>query len=246
MLVRRRNFNRSLWKSPWGVHDSVVLSRLLDDLKRDKGPTFAVTLTLSAHEPYEVPGAPVVYGTDPQHRFLNAQAYTDRAVAGFLARLRASELWTDALVIIVGDHGSLYPPDTAKYAVAPSQFRIPMIWTGGVLRTTGVVIDDVGSQVDIAALLLDQLQMDHSEFRWSKDFTRQGVPRFAFYAFPNGFGFVDGTGSVVFDNEGAYEISGAKPQGGRLVSVGRAFQHALVRSYAQMADGSISRAKDRQ
>jgi phosphoglycerol transferase MdoB-like AlkP superfamily enzyme len=233
-IVEKRNFDRAVPRSPWGVHDPFVLERLVDELDTASVPVFATTLTLSSHEPYTVPGLQIVKGHDAQHQFLNAQAYTDRAVSEFLLRLHRTTRWDSTLVVVIGDHGNMFPLDTSSFWGAPSMFRMPMIWLGGaVARDT--VIDDVGSQVDIPALLLDQLGLNRSDFRWSKDVLVPEAPAFAFYAFQDAFGFVDRHGAFVFDNLArslVYQSGHVVPAS---VAAGRAFQQNVMEMYRAMA-----------
>lgn len=234
-IIEKKDFPPGMRQSPWGVHDPITLTRLLNDLDTAQVPVFAVTLTLSSHEPFSVPGVATVKGGDPESRFLNAQAYTDRAVTEFLVGLERRGIWDSSLVVIVGDHGSIYPTGRPAFSGAPSEFNIPMVWLGGALAVRDSVIDAIGSQFDIPALIMDQLQIRDSTFRWANDFLRPGAVQFAFYSFPNAFGFVDKSGEYVFDNASkrvVYE-SGRVSRGS--VVAGRAFQQAVTQAYVQMA-----------
>ncbi len=42
--------------SKWGAYDGVLLNRQLEELNKEKQPFFSTTLTLTNHEPFEVPG----------------------------------------------------------------------------------------------------------------------------------------------------------------------------------------------
>jgi len=233
-IVEKRDFDRADWQSPWGVHDSVVLDRVFGALDTARKPFFAVTLTLSSHEPFRVPGKTRIAGDDSEHRFLNAQAYTDEAVGAFVERARRTRWWDSTLIIIVADHGSSYPSTGSPLASAPEQFRIPMLWLGGALAARDSVIHRIGSQSDIAKTLLAQLGIEHKGYRWSKDFVASGSREFAFYAFKDGFGYVDRSGSYVFDNVAKTVISRAGRPTPAAVRSGRAFQQVVMESYADL------------
>jgi hypothetical protein len=74
-----------------------------------------------------------------------------------------------------------------------------MIWTGGAVKGPRVV-DCIMKQSDIAATLLGQLGIDHTDFLFSRNVlsTSYTYP-FAYYSFNNGFCFIDSTGTTLFD-----------------------------------------------
>jgi hypothetical protein len=229
-IIEKKDFLDPAYMSPWGVHDPIVLDRLFDALNTATKPTFAVALTLSSHEPYEVPGNPIIPGSSDEKRFLNAQAYTDRAVTRFIERSQNTRWWDSTLVIIVADHGSFLPASHSPMA-SPENFHIPMLWTGGAVAEKGLVIHDVASQSDIPETLLAQLGIAHDNFRWSKDFLAPGSPEFAFYAFRDGFGYVDQQGAVVFDNVAKTVIRQEGNPPAASLRAGRAFQQVVTQAY---------------
>jgi phosphoglycerol transferase MdoB-like AlkP superfamily enzyme len=235
VIVTKKDFDEKLWGSPWGVHDPAVLNRLFIDLDSASAPLFAAALTLSSHEPFSVPGKPVIAGSDPERRFLNAQAFTDRSVDAFLSKLHETKKWDSTLIVIVGDHGHIYPRDNSPFFGAPESFRIPMIWAGGALSVTDTTIQVIGSQLDIPSVLLDQVDIDASDFVWGKNFLDPDRVHFAFYALPDAFGYVDDHGAYLFDNaEGqvAYKDGNPPPSS---VSVGQSFQQLVTETYLSMA-----------
>jgi Sulfatase len=235
VIVEKKDFDPADWQSPWGVHDPEMLDRLFRAVDSATGPLFAVTLTLSSHEPFRVPGKVFISGNDSEHRFLNAQAFTDRAVTAFVERAKRSGWWDSTLMIIVADHGSSYPATGSPLAAAPGQYRIPMLWLGGALAVRDTVIHRIGSQSDIPKTLLAQLGIDGAAFRWAKDFLAPGCREFAFYSFRDGFGYVDRGGSYVFDNVAKAVIQRSGRTTEASVKAGRAFQQIVMQSYLDLA-----------
>ncbi|MEO8193393.1 MAG: LTA synthase family protein [Gemmatimonadales bacterium] len=234
-ILEKKDIDPVYWKSPWGAHDPYTLGRLFSAVDSGKAPVFAVTLTLSSHEPFRVPPPALIRGNKTESRFLNAQAYTDKAVASFVERLKASSWWDSTLLIIVADHGSPYPFRGPAFAAAPEQYRIPMLWLGGALAVRDTVIHHTLSQFDIPKVLLGQLGLPSDRFIWGKDIFAPGASSFAFYSFSNGFGFVDPTGSYVFDNAAKSVVHyTGKPSVAALVA-GRAFQQILTQEYVNMS-----------
>lgn len=150
-------FPSSLYSSAWGVPDEHLLQH---NLLPQEEPFFAAALTLSSHEPWEVP----MHKLDNYKR--NAFAYTDSCLGAFLDGLKASDQWKNMLVIIVPDHGIPFVEGqpTSDIAVA----RIPMLWTGGAIREAKT-IEHLCSQSDLAATLLCQMGISANGFPFSRN-----------------------------------------------------------------------------
>jgi hypothetical protein len=109
---------RGVWKS---VTDRAVYDRALDDAERDPGSQFNFILTMTSHLPFDRPedlppaieervtGAlsrsSIRVGHDDAARLLTF-AYADWALERFLARLEASPLAAQSLVVISADHST--------------------------------------------------------------------------------------------------------------------------------------------
>ena len=91
-----------------------------------------------------------------------------------------------------------YPVDLDVFS--SERYRIPLIFYGEALAARGVKVEVLGSQIDIAATLLGQLGIPHTEFPFSKDMLEPANPRFGFFTVPDAFGMVTDSGEVVFDN----------------------------------------------
>jgi phosphoglycerol transferase MdoB-like AlkP superfamily enzyme len=84
-IITKENFDPSDYNSKWGVHDHVLFEALKDSMEVVKRPFFRVVLTLSSHEPFEVPMEPVFQGKDEVTKFKNSVYYTDKIVGNFIA-----------------------------------------------------------------------------------------------------------------------------------------------------------------
>ena len=181
--------------SKWGANDDVTFPHLFEDIKArpaDK-PWLSTFLTLSSHEPFEV----------PYHRlnglYPNSVAFTDSCIGSFIDSLKTLPSWKNTLVIFVSDHGFRYPEDVTDHE--PRRFHIPMLWVGGAIKEP-MEVNAFANQTDLAATLLRQLGLPHDAYTFSTDIFCPASPEYAFYTYPNGFGFIDSTGVSVFDNEG--------------------------------------------
>jgi phosphoglycerol transferase MdoB-like AlkP superfamily enzyme len=196
-LIDKYSFPVSERTTSWGVHDQFVLNRFYDDLKKEKQPFFATLFTLSSHEPYDVPMKPHFAGKDETTLFKNSIYYTDSIIGNFIDKSKLEPWWKNTLVIFVADHGHPLPGNDPNDR--PSKFHIPLIFSGGALKMNGV-IDNIGSQTDIATTLLHQLKLPADNFKWGKDLLDSSAKQFAFYSFNNGFGLVTTKGTETIDN----------------------------------------------
>ena len=65
-----------------------------------------------------------------------------------------------------------------------------MLWLGGALNTTGIVVDKLASQTDLAATFSSQLDMSNNSFPLSRNILDTATKQWAFFTYNNGFGFM--------------------------------------------------------
>lgn len=194
-IVSDKDFPVSERLTKWGAADKFLIDRVYADLgKQDTNKPFMKTvLTLSSHEPFDVPTRKF------DEPFLNAVHYTDSCLGDFVDKLKTTPLWNNTLLVFVADHAmQSYPQNVNNYD--SQRFHIPLIWAGGAVKSPKVV-SDFGSQNDLAATLLSQLNIPHSDFRFSKDMMNPKSNKFAFYSYVNGFSIADSTGIAIYDND---------------------------------------------
>lgn len=180
--------------SKWGVPDHLVFGRAEADLNKNPGgkPLFTVIQTSSSHEPFDVPYQRLT------NKVLNAFAYTDSCIGGFVDWLKRSGRWHNALVVIVPDHLGAWPEVIDNFK--PWRFHIPMIWTGGAV-TRPMTVGTFASQQDIAATLLIQVGITPKGLTFSKDIFNAALPHYAYFMMNDGFGLVDDHGALIYDNK---------------------------------------------
>ena len=178
----------------WGVNDDITSEWLLEQLKQrteEDAPWFTTYLTLSSHEPFEVPYHRL------EEKIPNAFAYTDECLGKLIDGLKQSPLWEDLLIVCIPDHGFCYPQGTTDRGGEFS--HIPMLWLGGAVKEP-MKIDKIMNQTDMAATLLAQLGLDHSMFPFSRNVLGSDyVYPFAFYSSGSVFAFRDSTGVTAYD-----------------------------------------------
>jgi phosphoglycerol transferase MdoB-like AlkP superfamily enzyme len=231
-IVGEQDFDRKDWSSKWGAHDHVVLARLLSDTRAAARPFFTTLFTLSSHEPYDVPMAPVIGGTSEEAHFLNAHVYADRSIGAFIANASREPWWDSTLVIIIADHGHPLPKLAPPAGEQASQlYHIPMLWLGGALAVRDTVVTVVGSQVDVAPTLLAQLGRPHAQYAWGKNLLADDVQPFAFFGYLDGFGWVDARGRLVYGYNTHQVMQRTPGADDQEVRAGKAYQRLTYQDF---------------
>jgi len=189
-------FDSDINDSKWGVADHYVFNQLLQECDTATAPFFKVMLSLSSHEPFEVPMEKVIKGVDESSLFLNACYYTDKSLGEFIRKAKQQPWWANTLIIITADHGHRFPsPDELK---EKERFKIPMLWLGGAIKTD-TTIENFGGQTDLSSTLLNQLSFDATAFPFSRNILSTNENSFALYIFNNGYGYVSPTNENIYD-----------------------------------------------
>jgi phosphoglycerol transferase MdoB-like AlkP superfamily enzyme len=198
-ITTEDDFPDEINESKWGVHDHFVLDRAFQECDTAHSPFFKVILTLSSHEPFDVPMQAFIKGNDQESLFLNSCHYTDKSVGDFIQKAKAQPWWKNTVIIFVADHGHRYPRN--KEIKDKERFRIPLLMIGGAVKTD-TVIHTYANQTDIANTLLGQLNKPSKEFKFSKNILAPDAKSFAAYFFNDGYGFVTPATYIIYDNPG--------------------------------------------
>lgn len=184
--------NVSRIESKWGANDHITFEYLKNDITnyREDKPFLKVFLTLSSHEPFDVPFKKF------ENPYLNSVAYTDSCLGNFIDEIKCKPVWNNTLFVIIPDHGVSYLLGYDERG--KDSHSIPAIWCGGAVKESKS-IDDYASQSDMASTLLSQLGIDYSEFKYSRNIADTTLTNFAYWTFTNGFAMVNDSNFVVFD-----------------------------------------------
>jgi phosphoglycerol transferase MdoB-like AlkP superfamily enzyme len=227
-IITKNNFDPSNYNSKWGVHDNVLFKALQDSMERTREPFFRVVLTLSSHEPFEIPMEPVFKGKDDLTKFRNSVYYTDKTVGNFISWAKTTAWWKNTLLVLVADHCRRNTLDDLVYS--QKIFRIPMLWLGGALEAGGKRIEKLGTQVDIPVTLLNQLDLT-GVFPFGKDLLSDKSNSFAFYVFNEGFAFITDSSTVIYDHKLRAPVLKTGPHPEINESLGKAFLQVLYDDY---------------
>jgi phosphoglycerol transferase MdoB-like AlkP superfamily enzyme len=200
-IVDKKAFDKKDMNSKWGVHDHVLFQKVAADMAKAQEPFFTTIMTLSNHEPFEIPIPYKFPHNDEAGLFRNTAYYTDQSIGKFIKDMETAPCYKNTLFILVADHGHRLPRNYTSNS-DPRKFRIPLLFFGDALKDEyrGKINSALVSQTDIAATLLGQLNVQHADFKFTKDVLLSHKKQFAFYSFSDGFGWVTPNQTVSFDN----------------------------------------------
>ena len=154
---KRRAQMRDLWPD-----DEYVFSKQLADLKTEQQPFFSVLLTLSSHQPFEVPLAntPFDNGNSLPQQFKKAAYYTDYCLGNYFKEAKKQPWYAKTLFVLVADHGHRLPLE--RDMNMPESRRITLLFCGGALKNEyqGKTVEKIIAQTDLPAIILSQLNAD--------------------------------------------------------------------------------------
>jgi len=224
-------------QSKWGAFDHLTFQKQIEYLNASPQPFFSTLLTLSNHEPFDLPGPPK-YGSGSQAGLFRSTAfYTDSALYDYINKARQTDWYQNTLFVIIADHGHRLPLDKWD-SFHPNRYRIPFLLYGNVIKEEfrGKKIDKIGNQTDLVSTLLHQLNISSKPYYWSKDLLDPDTPPFAFFSYDNGFGVVTPQQSLTFDNVGKNIIYLENPNAAdsvnrKLQTIGQAYLQEVYRQY---------------
>lgn len=225
--------------SKWGAFDHLTFQKQIDSLNVSPQPFFSTLLTLSNHEPFDLPNPPKFGSKSTADLFRSTAFYTDSALYDYIEKAKKTDWYKNTLFVIVADHGHRLPLEKWD-SFHPNRYRIPFLLFGDVLKDEyrGQTIDKIGSQVDIPSTLLHQLKMNTEDYYWSKDLLDPNSPPFAFFSWDDGFGVVTPQQTLTFDNVGRNTIylknqSAPDSTDQKLKTIGQAYMQEVYKQYLE-------------
>lgn len=234
-LVDKKSFQARDMNSKWGAYDHVVYERVLQDQPKAGQPFFTTVLTLTNHEPFELPVKPRFGDDTVENQFRSTAFYTDSSLYAFIREAKKQSWYKNTLFVIVADHGHRLPSNKFE-SYHPGRNRIPLLFFGDVIRPEyrGRRISKTGSQTDLATTLLGQLRLPATDFIWGKDLLNPLSKDLAFFDWDNGFGIITPEQSISFDNVGKkviYRKPEHHPGEERLLDTGKAYLQEVFSRY---------------
>lgn len=214
------DYSASEQNSKWGAHDGKVFSKQIAYLNKQKQPFISALLTLSTHEPFEVPiKHKFPHDSDP-NKFRNSAYYTDQCLKAYFNEIKKTEWYKNTLFLLVADHGHHLPRE--RNMSSPESKRITCIITGGALTSSwrGKKITHAVNQHDMIIPFAELCGMKKNDFPLAKNpFTARH--HFAYYSNENVLGWVRDSSVLT------YEIKTGK-------TIGDKDEAAFAKAYLQV------------
>lgn len=213
----------------WGAHDEYTLNYLCQNLNKQSSPFFAGLLTISLHEPFDVPfGQPDTMSTSEQ-KFCNAAKYTDKCLQHFFATSALQPWFQNTVFILVADHGHNLPLNRHYFDIATH--HIPLIFYGNALLDTlkGKRINKTVAQHDIAYSMLWQLDKKDSAFVFSNNICDTVSNGNAYVMYDVGFSYIENNSAVSYNKIDEKNMSwkSNKCDTSEMIMKGKIFQQEL-------------------
>jgi len=198
-ITEGRDFSSDVKRGRLGVPDGPAMQRNLVEISKLKPPFFAAQFTQSTHGPFDFPKEQKLFTWgDKENDYLNSIYYADSCLNVFMNEAKKQTWYGNTLFVFISDHSHNTPKN---YGYHQMQYRrIPFVLYGDVIQSQfkGQHLTQICSQLDLAATLLAQLQLDASKFEWSKNQFNPTILHNAFYAFDEGFGYMEPSGNFVW------------------------------------------------
>ncbi len=195
------DFPSGLKRGKLNYFDEDLYDFLIERTNATQEPFLHCAFTGSTHSPYDYPkkGKQKFKGVEAD--YMNSVVYADGALKAFIEKCKKQSWYKNTLFVFIADHGHATPssqsPSFNKYN------RIPLLFYGEPLKAEykGKRIEKIGSQSDVAATLIYQMNGDISRYPWSKDLLNPNSPEFACHTITRGYGWVTPLGGMTFQME---------------------------------------------
>lgn len=207
----------------WGLKDKEFFEQSIKHLQSFEEPFFARFITLTNHFPFKLePEDRTLEPYDSDSRIFNnyfpTVRYMDEAIEQFFEQLKASGLYENSVIIIMGDHEAisarhhkaiskflnkeeLTPYDMFKWQRVPLFIHIPN-------HGEGEVVSKIAGQIDIKPTILNMVGIETSlDIHFGNDLFQED--RKEFIAFRNGDFITDDyifASGICYDQETGEEL----------------------------------------
>jgi len=199
-IISQEDFPVLSKTTKWGVDDGKMLEKAIEEISSLQTPFFSYLITLTSHEPYDIPEEPHFKEEGVAAKFMSSIYYVDQEIGKFIETAKKKPWYKNTVFIFCADHGHRYPYN--HEILMPGVHHIPLLFWGDGLndQLTGKRIRSYGSQTDIASTLLNQLNINSTDFKWSNDLLNSARKNYAYYSFDDGFGWVSPSDTIAFNN----------------------------------------------
>jgi phosphoglycerol transferase MdoB-like AlkP superfamily enzyme len=206
-VVKDENdFESGLERGKLNFYDKALYQKFLKEINQTKEPFLHCAFTGSTHSPYDIPKTKGQNWTGNEADFMNSMIYADQCLGDFIKRVKKQPWFKNTLFVFVADHSHSSPKVTSP--MENEFYRIPLLFWGDVIKKTyqGHKNETIGSQFDIPATLLYQMDIDAKEYIWSRDLMNPKMIPFAFHTIIRGYGFVTPKGQLTYQMQMKKEL----------------------------------------
>ncbi len=236
-ILEGKDFDSKIPQGKLGVHDEYLFARQLQELKNEKQPFFAAMFTLSSHSPYDMPMAEkdkVKWGGD-ENDYVNSIRYSDQQLFEFIQNAKKEKWYDNTLFVFVSDHSHRSPKHWVQQQ--PEYRKIAMMFYGNVIKDEfrGYRYKKIGSQLDLASTLLNQMGISSKKYTWSKNLLNPYTSQFALYETSDGFGWVRPGQYLVYshpNNNFMFEKTFSPAEKSRLEKEGKSYLETMFQEYS--------------
>ena len=230
-IIDKFNFVKKELNSKWGAHDGNLYNKTKTYFDSVKAPFFSGILTLSSHEPFDVPFTSKDLKKDDWYGYKNSIRYADFELNNFIEYCKQKPWYKNTLIVLVADHGHDIGLDSLEQ-FDKKKFHIPLIILGGALspHLYKTQIKMPVSQTIVSNLL--SKKENKGQYGWQTGALNPGG--FAQYQYNNGFGRINKIGNLLFNNEGfnaSYYCNNKGNDSLEILKKGKTFQQILIQDF---------------
>ncbi len=235
-VIDENDFPTNLGRGKLNYYDEDLFSIFINRMNNTKQPFMHCAFTGSTHSPYDHPSAKNQNWQGEEKNFMNSIIYADGCVNDFIENCKKQDWFENTLFVFIADHGHAAPgmvdPNLNGF------YRVPLLLWGEPLKKEykGVRIDKIGSQSDLAATLMTQMNGDATQYPWSKDLLNPNAPEFALHTIIRGYGWVTKHGAMTYqmDMKQYLETSFPKDIKEQEIAKGNAFLTQIYEAYKEL------------
>ena len=149
----------------WGVNDDKLFEFIIPKLNEQasqKKPFFASVITISNHDPYEIPN--YFHAKNKQVKF-QAVEYADWSIRKFFSLAKSQPWFENTLFILTADHGRVQQEKECE--LSDQMHHIPLMFYGKMVEPR--ICKSMTSQMDIMAILMGILGKSYECNNFSQD-----------------------------------------------------------------------------
>jgi len=235
-VIDERSFPSQLDRGKLNYYDESLYNLFFERINQSNEPFFQCAFTGSTHSPYDHPKDKNFNWKGIESNFMNSLIYADRCIGDFMKKCKEKSWYDNTVFVFVADHGHATPNFQSPHET--EFYRIPLLFWGKPLKEEfrGKKINKIGSQLDIARTLMNQIDDKNSFYTWSKDLLNPNVSQFAFHTVIGGYGWVTEKGSMIYSLQSQKIINSTFPKEKEEeeINKGKAFLHKIYKYYKEL------------